>query len=282
MEQEKQLGTQLRIRREELGLTIDHVVQETKISSRYIQAIEAGDFGLIPGEVYLKGFIKTYSKLLNLNPSEMVSQIPSQDSSSQNANDSVEQSLYPRDKSSNQGFNVNSSMPKRSDKHSINGRSDRGPSIRKSVQIIAIVIICLLLITYVYQNIILKNLPLPEPDDQNDDPIDPGDDDTPEPEVPQVTIVEDSSGFASVNVDAEQIDLRIEANQTCWLRAQIDDNEPESQTMAPGDVLELTAVSKIQLRAGNSGGIDIYLFEELLPVSGQSGGVKNYTIQTQP
>ena len=44
----------------------------TKIKKSYILNIEAGEFEKIPGEVYLKGFLRTYAKLVDLNPDEII------------------------------------------------------------------------------------------------------------------------------------------------------------------------------------------------------------------
>jgi len=68
----KELGRRLKARREELGLSIEEVQAETKIRRRYLEALEAGDEGPIPGEVYVKGFLRFYANFLGLDGLEMV------------------------------------------------------------------------------------------------------------------------------------------------------------------------------------------------------------------
>ncbi|HHY37958.1 MAG TPA: helix-turn-helix domain-containing protein [Clostridia bacterium] len=61
----RDIGERLREARERKGLTIKQVQEDTKIRRRYIEAMEAGEFDLIPGgEVYQRGFIRTYARYL--------------------------------------------------------------------------------------------------------------------------------------------------------------------------------------------------------------------------
>lgn len=66
------LGDILREEREKQNLTVKDVEMGTSIRALYISAIEESKYDVLPGEVYLKGFIKTYADFLNLDGSEMV------------------------------------------------------------------------------------------------------------------------------------------------------------------------------------------------------------------
>lgn len=61
------IGEELRKRREELGLSIYDIENQTKIKASFIEAIEDENFDKIPGRVYVKGFIKNYAKVLGLD-----------------------------------------------------------------------------------------------------------------------------------------------------------------------------------------------------------------------
>lgn len=63
----KEIGRRLKARREELGLTIEQAQAETKIRRRYIEALEAGKEDPIPGDVYVKGFLRFYANFLELD-----------------------------------------------------------------------------------------------------------------------------------------------------------------------------------------------------------------------
>lgn len=68
----RELGELLRKAREARGLTISDVQDATKIRSRYLEAIEQGDFEALPGEVYVKGFLRNYAEAVGLCGDEVV------------------------------------------------------------------------------------------------------------------------------------------------------------------------------------------------------------------
>jgi cytoskeleton protein RodZ len=67
----RELGEKLREERERQGLTIETVVERTKISRRNLQAIEDGRQEDLPHPVYSKGFIRNYARLLNIDDKEV-------------------------------------------------------------------------------------------------------------------------------------------------------------------------------------------------------------------
>ena len=66
------LGDILRREREKQGLTLKDVEEETSIRTLYIDAIENGQYDVLPGEVYVRGFIKNYAAFLKLDANELL------------------------------------------------------------------------------------------------------------------------------------------------------------------------------------------------------------------
>lgn len=66
------VGEMLRDERERQNLTFDDIEQSTSIRTRYLQAIEEGNFSVLPGDVYTKGFIRNYANILGLDGAEFV------------------------------------------------------------------------------------------------------------------------------------------------------------------------------------------------------------------
>lgn len=66
------LGRQLRDARLARGLSLDDVQEMTKIRKRYLEAIEAGDFKVLPGSFYVRAFIKTYAEAVGISPDELL------------------------------------------------------------------------------------------------------------------------------------------------------------------------------------------------------------------
>lgn len=67
----QELGLTLQREREARGLTIEAVMEATKISRINLVALEKGDRSSLPHPVYTKGFIKSYARLLGLDADEL-------------------------------------------------------------------------------------------------------------------------------------------------------------------------------------------------------------------
>lgn len=66
------LGALLRKAREQRGYTLDDVQDATKIRKRYLEAIETGDYKVLPGSFYVRAFVKTYAETVGLDAEEVL------------------------------------------------------------------------------------------------------------------------------------------------------------------------------------------------------------------
>ncbi len=64
------LGDWLRQRREELGVSLEQVEEDTRIRVRYLQALENEDFEALPDPAVGRGFLRNYADYLELDPQE--------------------------------------------------------------------------------------------------------------------------------------------------------------------------------------------------------------------
>ncbi|MBI2916062.1 MAG: helix-turn-helix domain-containing protein [Elusimicrobia bacterium] len=69
-----QVRETLKRNRENKGLSLKTVHQDTRISLRYLEALESGEWNQIPAEVYVIGFLRNYAAYLGLNPESIVAQ----------------------------------------------------------------------------------------------------------------------------------------------------------------------------------------------------------------
>lgn len=67
-----ELGAQLRKAREDRGISLVEAEQATRIRRVFLQAIEEGRFGDLPGQVYGRGFIRNYARYLGLDPEALL------------------------------------------------------------------------------------------------------------------------------------------------------------------------------------------------------------------
>ena len=66
------LGEQLKNIRGEGRVTLHEVSRETKIPVKYLEMIEEGKYELLPPDVYVRGFLKSYAELLGVDPKKII------------------------------------------------------------------------------------------------------------------------------------------------------------------------------------------------------------------
>jgi cytoskeletal protein RodZ len=69
-----ELGQFLKKARTEKNISIEEVQEITKIRNRYIEAIEKGDYKVLPGQFYARAFIKSYAEAIGLNAEALLQQ----------------------------------------------------------------------------------------------------------------------------------------------------------------------------------------------------------------
>jgi transcriptional regulator with XRE-family HTH domain len=66
------LGALLRKAREQRGYSLEDIQEYTKIRKRYLEAIETGDYKVLPGSFYVRAFVKTYAETVGLDAEEVL------------------------------------------------------------------------------------------------------------------------------------------------------------------------------------------------------------------
>jgi cytoskeletal protein RodZ len=65
-------GEELRREREIRGISLKEIADATKISKRFLDALERNDHRTLPAPVFTRGFVREYSRYVGLNAEEMV------------------------------------------------------------------------------------------------------------------------------------------------------------------------------------------------------------------
>jgi cytoskeletal protein RodZ len=65
-------GEELRREREIRGISLKEIADATKISKRFLEAIERNDHRTLPAPVFTRGFVREYARYLGLNTEEIV------------------------------------------------------------------------------------------------------------------------------------------------------------------------------------------------------------------
>src|SRR5262245_34250843 len=67
-------GSSFKKARESMGVSLDQIALETRISSRFLLAIENEEFRILPGGIFNRGFIRAYAKHVGLDPDKAVAE----------------------------------------------------------------------------------------------------------------------------------------------------------------------------------------------------------------
>ncbi len=70
------LGKALSQARIARGLTLQDAERDTRISRRYLEALEREEFRTFPAPVYTRAFLRTYAAYLGLDPTQMMALLP--------------------------------------------------------------------------------------------------------------------------------------------------------------------------------------------------------------
>ncbi|MCZ7651298.1 MAG: DUF4115 domain-containing protein [Thermoanaerobaculia bacterium] len=69
---EVSFGTWLRRQREARGVGLREIADSTRISLRYLEALEEERFDVLPAHVFARGFLREYARVVGLDPDEVV------------------------------------------------------------------------------------------------------------------------------------------------------------------------------------------------------------------
>ncbi len=68
----KTIGELLLEQRLRAGLTLETMAAQTRVKLEYLQAIERNDFSQLPAAVFVKGYIRSYARVLELDPQPLL------------------------------------------------------------------------------------------------------------------------------------------------------------------------------------------------------------------
>jgi cytoskeleton protein RodZ len=65
-------GARFKQARESKGISLDQIATETRISTRFLSAIENEEFQLLPGGIFNRGFVRAFAEKVGLDPDQAV------------------------------------------------------------------------------------------------------------------------------------------------------------------------------------------------------------------
>ena len=250
------LGDILREEREKQNLTIKDVERDTSIRSLYIASIEKGEYDVLPGEVYLKGFIKSYAAYLKLDGAAALKQYYAEKMPAATATVdplSVETSEVP--------------SPVAADTYMKNDFRDRVEKSRKTQKIVAGVVAAGVILGGAYWAF---GSDAPEPASKTT------------AAKPAVTAPAVNKAAAPAPVEKKYEDVEVNAtfSDKCWTKIVADDKTIFEGTVKSGDTLSWKAKKELIITAGNAGAVEVTHNGKSIGSLGSVGDVvtKKFTI----
>ncbi|MGI6226607.1 MAG: helix-turn-helix domain-containing protein [Peptococcales bacterium] len=233
------IGSIFKSARIEKGLTLVEAQEATKIRIKYLEAIEDGQFDIIPGKVYLKGFIKSYAKFLAIEDNEEIICFL-EDNKSPTFEVSSEK-VYPQKIESPKGVQ------------------------KKYFKILLglLAILVLFGVQHLYENYFAEQNNLPEPPKNIVTEIPP---DPEEPPLPDETDIIQQPQKKELSIEVLDI---TSAKDACWVQIYTDNNKEFEGIMYQGEKKTIEALEKIKIKLGNAGVVKLLLDEEDLGIPGK-------------
>lgn len=256
-------GRYLKAVRLQKGVSLEQVAEETRIALKTLLSIEREEHQNLPVEVYVKGFIRAYAKVIGADGDLAV----------QNYQNSRE--IYQRSAQSENDLK----------------KSEQGFWPRLMLSLGALVLFMVLSIAMIY---FLNDKPgpvaPPEPEmthaAADEEPIQaPEQEPPPEsglqkgaqqalPEaLPEPTVAVAPDAATAEVPSEERLRLQIKAMEETWMKIIVDNQNTNEYTLKPGDRLALEADLGYNLLIGNAGGVRLTLNGEPVEVPGRSGQV---------
>ncbi len=258
----KGIGEILKKEREAQKITLEQVEETTKIRRKYLEAIEREAFEVLPGEVYVKGFVATYLKYLGIKNRPDVVELmkpkePPVDISEQIA---AAEQIHKEQASR---------KLQRSDKHGKKKEVKEvfeEPPLTQNTKMILLISITAIVVLFILQG--LYSISQPKPNDN--------------PQPPAITEVQDAVEPAPVEPPAptyqglemtlEILNLDPNKKEKSWMKVTADGQATE-YNLTEGQVQAVQADTQIDLHLGNAGVVKVTINGEDLGTLGAPGKV---------
>ncbi|MBN1542736.1 DUF4115 domain-containing protein [candidate division KSB1 bacterium] len=246
------IGAELQQRRQAKGMTLEELSEKTKISLRFLESMERGDFEFLP-PTYTHAFLKTVSVILGLDPNVM-----------------IERLSFSRP-----------SLPAPGEKKPLSGDSPAGRRKAKRIWPIlgkpafwgvlgAVVLFFLVLL-----------LNTSEPPREQSVSLS-----TPPPQAPESVVAEKPERIETTRFLSEpqatsgSATMRLEATavETTWVRIVYADTLVDEAIFYPGDFRVWSSATPFYLKIGNGSGLQLKINSQELGTPGITGRVSNIRV----
>ena len=263
-------GISFRKSRESQNLSIDKIAGDTRINSRFLEAIENERFDLLPGGIFNRGFIRTYAVRLGMDVEETIQ-----------AYEKLVRSVE--------------AEPAQQEPDLPRGKTTKIPVYYVALAGLLVLVVGFYLFTrHTESQVMTKSAPLKEATPPA--PVEaPATVETPAPQeavvlaaVPATLPVAPAPAPAKTpapvatppaQASTGAVVVELEVQEESWFKLSSDGSDVvPSEVLAPGTVRRYTASNSMDLSIGNAAGVTLRVNGQPVTALGRTGQVRNLTI----
>jgi cytoskeleton protein RodZ len=233
-------GRYLQAVRLEKKISLEQISQQTRIGLANLLHIEQEDHDGLPAEVYVKGFLRAYAKVVGADGDEVIRRYESRLE--------AEQKLS--------GSEFSSKMI--------------APGTRWKLFVALVLLICIIALS-ISAVVFFRQVPeINSTETPLKEEIVSEKEQTAETQPEQESL---QTSFKSAKAVPEKLLLHVTAIEDTWLKLIMDEKAPTEYNLKSGNQIELEANTGFSLLIGNAGGLIILLNDKPVPIPGKSGEV---------
>lgn len=267
-------GENLKREREQRGVTLQKMHDATKVQMKHLQALEADDYSSLPHPAFVRGFIKSYCKVLGLDETDAL----------------LRYEMYLRENAPPSGGTEPAAAREGEIwQEPINRLRERFPN--KATRNIAALVaagVAILVIFYLFSARHKKGYVTPAEQNEAVTAVKTEDKKAVEPQdaptAPAAYAVKDDAGAngkkpvqeavkPTPDGDGKAHTLTVRASERTWIRVRIDGDEPFDVMLQKGESIVWKAGRNLSVLVGNAGGVDMVFDGNKLQSLGKSGAV---------
>ena len=254
------IGSILKTERESKKITLEQVEEATKIRRKYLEAIEEENFAVLPGEVYVKGFVATYVKYLGIKNRPDVVELLKPKAPPVDISEQIAAAEQIHEEQASRKL-------QRSDrKHSKKKEVFEEPPLTKNTKMILVISIVAILVLFVLQGVYSSGQP--NPNDDTKQPI-AGEEQGQQEQLP---VEPPTPTYDGLEMTIEILNVDPSKTDKSWMKVTLDGQAVE-YNLKEGQIQEVQADEMIDLHLGNAGVVNITINGENLGTLGVPGKV---------
>lgn len=220
------IGEKLKEARQKLGISIQQAQADLKIRSVHLEALESDSFDRLPGEAYVRAFLRSYSQYLGLNPDDIIREY---------------ETIHLA-------------------KNRVEGETDTAPGMSRYLKAVLVLAAAVILLTAVWlaipQREPVPTIPPAPIEQQSSGSV------TTAPAAPQETTGEVEPPPVA---EPYTIEVRITGEESCWVKIRTESGDIlVARTLSPGENTRVETTQTVTVQLGNPAAATVYLNDRLL------------------